>query len=157
MQSLKDTFYLALRDRIAAANPGRSVVVRGALRTGVIVVENELPGAAVEGFAVPEAFGLRWTLLKVDAAGPSRLTTATCEIRYATDGSVGAGSMDRGRALAAMDAELAAALDTAPRSVVKVPNDGTSIFWGEPLFGTAAMQGERMTRSATVEVFAYGD
>jgi hypothetical protein len=163
MQELKDTFYLMLRDRVAANNVDRTVVVRGAVRPGVIVVENELPGATVEGIAVVEAFCLRWAGLKVDGRGGLRLTSATCEIRYATDGSSGVGGMDRGRALAAMDAELSAALTAAPRSVAKVQvitgktADGTNVFWGDCAFLTAVMRGERMERTATVEVFCYGE
>jgi hypothetical protein len=163
MQELKDTFYLMLRDRVAAGNADRTVVVRGAVRPGVIVVENELPGATVEGIAVAEAFCLRWTSLKVDGQGPLPLTTASCEIRYATDGSSGVGGMDRGRVLAAMDAELSAALSQRPQSVAKVQvvagklSDGTQVFWGDCVFGPAVMRGERMERTATVEVFAYGE
>ena len=43
IQTLKDTFYGVLRDRIAAANPSRTIVVRGLIRPSVLVVENELP------------------------------------------------------------------------------------------------------------------
>ena len=42
MQSAKDTFYVTLRDRLAALNPARTVVVRGMVRPGVLVEENEL-------------------------------------------------------------------------------------------------------------------
>ena len=76
-----------LRDRVAAGNPGRTVVVRGTARPGVVVAENELPGASVDGIAPADAFCLRWTGVTVDAQGPSALVTAVCEVRYATDGS----------------------------------------------------------------------
>ncbi len=48
------------------------------------------------------------------------LVTMECEIRYATDGDSGNGGMDRGRLLAAMDAELVAAVGAAPQNVVKM-------------------------------------
>ena len=92
LQGMKDTFYAALRDRVAANNAGRTVVVRGVVRPGVVVVENELPGAAVDGIALVECFCLRWTSVKVET-GLARLG---CEIRYATDGVSGSGGMDRG-------------------------------------------------------------
>jgi hypothetical protein len=170
VQQTKDTFYAMLRNRIAAGNPARTVVVRGMLRPGVLVVENELPGAAVDGIAPAQAFCLRWNALKIDLENAGALITLTCEIRYASDGSPGAAGLDRGRALAAMDAELASALATPPRNtatltVVEIgaggsssltPN-GTNIFWGEPSFAPSVMRGERLERTAQVEVFGYGD
>jgi hypothetical protein len=42
MQRAKDTFYITLRDRIAALNPARTVLVRGVVRPAVLVEENEL-------------------------------------------------------------------------------------------------------------------
>ena len=41
MQFTKDTFYMALRTRLAALNPQRTVTIEGALRPAVIVVEDE--------------------------------------------------------------------------------------------------------------------
>lgn len=161
MQALKDTFYLMLRDRVAAANAARTIVIRGAVRPAVVVVENELPGASVEGLSLVETFCMRWTGLRIDPRAGLPLKTATCEIRYATDGSSGSGGMDRGRALAAMDAELAAALSRTHGSVPKLKvngvADGTKVFWGEVAFEPAVMRMERMERTAKVEVFCYGE
>jgi len=33
---------------------------------------------------------------------------------------------------------------------------GTNVFWGDALFKPAVMRGERMERTAEVEVFCYG-
>lgn len=169
IQQAKDTFYAVLRDRIAAGNPGRTVVVRGTTRPGVVVAENELPGAAVDGIAPADAFCLRWTGLRIDARSALPLITQTCEVRYATDGSAGAAGLDRGRSLAAMDAELATAVTQAPQSannlsVAEIAGGGattqtatgTNIFWGDPAFQSAVMRGERMERVASIEVFHYG-
>jgi hypothetical protein len=168
VQNLKDTFYRVLQDRIANGNPARTVVIRGTVRPGVVVVENELPGAALDGIAPVEAFCLRWTGLRADRQGNVPLLAATCEVRYASDGSSGAGGMDRGRALAAMDDELFAALKTAPRAsagqmvseavagLATVTVTGTNIFWGELAYAPAVMRGERMERTATIEVYGYG-
>ena len=45
MQNAKDTFYLMLQSRLTALNPSRTIVVRGVLRPGILVDENELPTA----------------------------------------------------------------------------------------------------------------
>jgi hypothetical protein len=162
MQNAKDTFYTTLQGRLAAINPARTIVVRGIMRPATLVEENELPSAAVP----PNAFCLQWTGLQVDRAGPLAITTLECSIHYATDGSAGNGGMDRGRMLAAMDAELATALATEPQTVAKRNYSdanagvaatvmGTNIFWADPVFGAATTLGERLQRTVTVQVFAY--
>ena len=45
MQNAKDTFYTTLQSRLAAMNPARTIVVRGVVRPGTLVDENELPTA----------------------------------------------------------------------------------------------------------------
>jgi hypothetical protein len=135
------------------------MVVRGVTRPAVLVEENELASDAVP----VDAFRLRWTGLKLDADAALPLVTMTCEIRYATDGNAGNGGMDRGRLLAAMDAELAAALSQPPRNAAKMSYTAsaapaamqTEIFWGEVSFAAAAVTGERLERVATVAVFSY--
>ncbi len=169
LQVAKDTFYQVLRDRIAAANPARTVVIRGVIRPGVVVQENELPIAAVDGITPADAFCLRWTELRADGRGALPLLTAVCEIRYATDGTAAMAGLDRGRALGAMDAELAAAVKLAPQSAggdlvaeiagggaSTVTTAGTRVFWAGATFKPAVMKNERMERTAEVEVFCYG-
>jgi len=169
VQLAKDTFYATLRNRVAAGNAARTVVIRGTVRPGVVVAENELPGAALDGISPADAFCLRWTGLSVDTQGPLPLIALGCEIRYATDGANGMAGMDRGRALAAMDAELVAAISQAPQSacsmsVAEVAGGGasvetmtgTNVFWGDVTFKPAVMKNERMERAAEVEVFSYG-
>jgi hypothetical protein len=167
-QAAKDTFYATLRDRIAANNPARTLVVRGVLRPAVLVVENEAPGAAVDGIAPAETFCLRWTALEVDTRAAGSLIKLTCELRYGSDGSTGAAALDRGRALAAMDAELATAATATPMNapvvqVSEMPGGGSSnqtatgetIFWSEPSFLPVKSRGERLERTAEIEVFVY--
>ena len=101
MQDARDTFYVALRGRLATINPERTIVVRGQVRPGILVEENELPTA----FQPVDAFSLRWTAMRVDTATPLPLVTMECEISYATDGTAANGGLDRGRLLAAMDGE----------------------------------------------------
>jgi hypothetical protein len=169
VQMAKDTFYAALQARIAAGNPGRTVVVRQLVRPGVVVVENELPGAAVDGIAPADVFCLRWTSLTVDTHAALPLLALTCEIRYATDGTVSFGGMDRGRSLAQMDAELVTAISIAPQSAPTLAvaesmgggastqtATGTQVFWSDVALKPATMRNERMERIAEVEVFSYG-
>lgn len=164
MQNAKDTFYVALQGRLAAINPSRTMVVRGVTRPGVMVVENEL----VSAFEPVDLFCLEWTAAKVDVAAALPLVSMSCAIRYATDGESGNGGMDRGRLLAAMDAELLAALNQAPHSTVKMNYApaaggsgvapvamGTRVFWDAPMFAPVKTTAERLERTVTVAVFSY--
>jgi len=162
MQNAKDTFYLMLQMRLAIRNPSHTMVVRGVVRPGILVDENELPTASI----VANAFRLRWTALQVHCASPLPWVALECSIQYATDGSPDKGSMDRGRLLAAMDAELASALAAEPRTVPKMNYAAaefgvapiamaTNVFWADPVFGAASAVGERLERTTTVQVFAY--
>ena len=63
MQNAKDSFYLALRTRLATINPERTVLLRGALRPGILVEEAEAPLAQLPS----DVFVLRWLGLGVDA------------------------------------------------------------------------------------------
>jgi hypothetical protein len=169
LQNAKDTFYATLSSRIAAINPARTMVIRSAVRPGIVVSENELPGAAVDGINPADAFCLRWTGLSVDTHSALPLITQICEVRYATDGTTGLAGMDRGRSLAEMDAELSAAVSLQPQSTPRLTVSeiagggastetatGTNVFWGDAAFRPAVMRGERMERSAEIEVFCYG-
>ena len=163
MQDARDTFYVALRGRLAAINPERTIVVRGQVRPGVLVRENELPTA----FQPVDAFSLRWTAMRVDTFSPLALVAMECEITYATDGTAGNGGLDRGRLLAAMDGELTTALSIAPHSAAKMNYSGvagtgaaavamgTNIFWSQATFAPTTIAGERIERVATLQVFSY--
>ncbi len=162
MQNAKDTFYMTLQSRLAALNPARTIVVRGVVRPGTLVDENELPSAWVP----VDAFRLQWTDRLVNSEGPLPMVEMECCIQYATDGSSGNGGMDRGRLLAAMDAELACALGAEPHTVSKMNYAaagagiapvamGTNVFWADPVFGAGKAVDERLERTATVQVFAY--
>jgi hypothetical protein len=159
MQRAKDTFYIAFRDRIAALNPARTVLVRGIVRPAVLVEENEL---AVD-FPPLNTFRLRWTMLEIDAQGSLPLAKMRCEIRYATAGNSGNGGMDRGRMMAVMDAELEAALRQPPQRALKTDYaatagpqpEGTNVFWGDAQFDALVVNGEQLERTAMVDVYSY--
>jgi hypothetical protein len=162
MQNAKDTFYLTLQQRLTAINPARTTVVRGQRRPGTLVAENEMPTAQIP----VDTFRLAWTALGIDRSSTLPLATMQCEIRYATDGTHTMAGMDRGRALAAMDAELATALAQTPQSTQKLDCTATdsgapptpmetSIFWTVPVFAPVTVTAERLERTATVDVYSY--
>ncbi|WP_263382777.1 hypothetical protein [Granulicella arctica] len=162
MINAKDTFYLMLRDRLAALNPTRTMGLRGIIRPGILVEENELATDAI----VPDIFRLHWTTLSMGVLGPLPLATMTCEIRYATTGTASNGGMDRGRLLTVMDSELTAALQIVPHQIQKrnyaASSVGvapvamlTNVFWSDASFSETVATAERLERTATVEVFCY--
>jgi hypothetical protein len=155
MQNAKDTFYITLRDRLAALNPSRTIVVRGAIRPAMFVAENELVAAANP----VEAFVLTWADTAIDSSEPLPLHTMLCDIAYATRGTTENLGMDRGRILDLMDRELRTILQ--PASVMKQDFDaapvetlGTNIFWSEPRFGTSAANDGQIARTVQVSLFA---
>src|SRR5579863_7954094 len=97
MQNAKDSFYMALRNRLAALNPERTILIRGAVRPGIVVEEAEAPFAQLPG----DVFVVRWLGMGVDVDLATSLVAQECEILYATCGSQSFGGLDRGRALSA--------------------------------------------------------
>ncbi len=162
MQNAKDTFYEVLRSRLVALNPERTIVLRGVVRPGVLVEENELLSAV----ALPDCFRLRWSVARVGADGAMPLVTMECAVDYETAGSAMNGGMGRGRALAAMDAELQGAVNVLPRNLVKMNYSGlaegnaavamsTSVWWSEVAFGETVIKDDRLARTAIVQVMSY--
>jgi len=160
VQNAKDTFYEVLRGRLAAVNPERTVVVRGMTRPGVLVVENEL----VSALTPADCFLLRWRKASCDAHGALPAITMVGEISYATAGTTANGGIDRGRVLAAMDAELVAMVGERPQRATKMDyTDGstggvpmaTQVWWSNAIFGEATATGGRMERTATVQVMSF--
>jgi hypothetical protein len=135
MQFAKDSFSMALRVRLAALNPGRTVTVSGAQRPAVVVLENEMPTPAD---LLTECFYLEWGGLKAAEAGsgPRVVCSVDCTITYSTRGSVESG-VDRGRVLGELDRELF--MICQPAYTVKqdfsqapVADLGTGVFWTMP-------------------------
>lgn len=156
MENAKNSFYVALRNRLATLNPERTLVVRGLVRPGIVVEENE----TLEAMRPPDVFVMRWTKLAASSYFPMPLAEMECEVHYATDGNANNAGMDRGRMLAAMDGELLAMMQ--PYSTVKVnyavsstASMQTNVFWGAPVFGPTKAVHERLERVATVQVFSY--
>ena len=158
VQNAKDTFYEELRGRLAAVNPERTVVLRGLMRPGVLVVENELVSAQTPA----DCFLLRWTDAQWDTRGDMPAVSMTCEVRYGTAGTATNGGMDRGRGVGALDAGLMTALSKEPRNVVKTNHSGASavtmatrIWWGAATLGEVKTVNDRVQRTATVAVMSF--
>jgi len=156
MQNAKDSFYMALRARLAAINPERTILLRGAVRPGILVEEAEAPFNQLPS----DVFVLRWLGLGVDLELDSTMAAGECEILYQTCGSQSFGGLDRGRLMNAMDEELVAMLQpfwTPKLNYTATPPAAmlTKVFWDEPVLGAVAAQRDRLSRSAKVMVYSY--
>ncbi len=158
MQSSKDTFYVALRDRLAVINPQRTVVLNGATRPAVVAVEDE---AAADAVRLPECFYLEWGATRVADASVARPLLATAAmVTYSTAGSDGTAGCDRAHILSALDLELlqmcapphAGKSDYTQATPAPL---GSRVFWNAPEFAAAELDGSQLTRAAKLEIFFY--
>lgn len=156
MQNARDTFYVALRNRLAALNPARTIMMRAVTRPGIYVQDAEAPMAQ----PILDTFALSWTGLAADQQLPAILAQMTCEIQYSTAGTQDNAGLDRGRTLDQMDYELLRIL--YPYAIQKMNYTQlpatpmqTMIFWSEPEFGPAVPLRDRLSRTVKVTVFAF--
>lgn len=156
MQNAKDSFYMALRSRLTTLNPERTILLRGAVRPGILVEEAEAPFSQLPN----DVFVLRWAGLGADMDLDSTMAAEECEIVYQTCGTQSFGGLDRGRLLSEMDGELMKMLTpyytpklnyttTPPATML------TQVFWDEPSLTPVAIQRDRLSRSARVMVYSY--
>ena len=160
MQSAKDSFHVTLRDRLAALDPERTVVIDGVARPAVIVAENQAVTAAPP---LPEAFYLAWGAAQPvkSMQGAARpLFALECAIGYRTAGSKESSGVDRSRCLCALDCELLQIC--APPCAAKHDHTqspcaalGTQLFWTPPLLGDVERVGGELRRQATLTVFFF--
>jgi hypothetical protein len=132
MQPVKDSFYMALRERLT-----NSQHAEGSGPTPIFVCENQ----RCAWLADPGAFYLRWSgemklPVEVQSVGWRALQ---CEIGYRTAGSDISSGEDRGRQLAALDGELRSV--AAPRQAALVDYSQATpcslnrvVLWTEPTF-----------------------
>ncbi len=156
MQNAKDTFYIALRNRLHLLNPLRTIIIRAVQRPGMLLEDAEAPMAELAS----DVFTLRWTSLAISEALPNPMSSMGCEIEYVTSGTQAASGLDRGRAITIMDRELntilrpmcAQKLDYAntPASILQ-----TQVFWTEPTFRTLVMHRNQISRITSVLVFSF--
>lgn len=134
MQFAKDSFYLALRARLAALNPARVVNVNGVIRTAVMVIENEPAGSWL-----PDTFYLRWGSARVVEGfkgGTRPLLSMDCQISYYSRGTCDS-AVDRGRVLGTLESEMFSIChppSTPKLDFTKSPSMDlrTNIFWSHP-------------------------
>src|SRR5579871_6712793 len=169
MQYTKDSFYMALQQRLAALNPARTITLSGATRPAVVVAENEL---VIPIVPLPDAFYIEWGAAQVAErqTGSRELMEMECVISYHTFGTVESG-VDRGRTLGELDMELLGITqpqNTAKQDFTQTPSVslGTNIVWTTPAMGKVVgseappneklprgTSGVRLERSATLKVF----
>lgn len=137
MQAAKDSFYMALRGRLAGLNAQRTMVIDGATVPAIVVRENMEPRF---GEAQAGAFYLDFgDILIAESTRP--MLGIDCHIWYGSEGSGGSG-VDRGRMLSDMDSELLGMCDPPHTgmfdySQVPIANLGSGIFWTTPLMNNA--------------------
>ena len=156
MQNAKDTFYIALRSRLASVNPARTMTVRAVTRPGILVRR----GRSAGGAAILEAFALSWTGMQADLQLPAILAQMTCEIQYSTVGTQVNAGLDRGRTLEEMDYEVLHLLVSILGTKDELPAYPatameTMVFWSEPDFGPVVALRDRLSRTVKVNVFAF--
>ena len=156
MQNAKDSFYMALRTRLATINPERTILLRGAVRPGILAEEAEAPFNQLPN----DVFVLRWLGLGVDFDLGSTMVADQCEVIYQSCGTQSFGGLDRGRLLSEMDEELTAMAQPfyTPKLNYTVTPPAlmmTNVFWNEPGFTPVVAQRDRLSRSASMTVYSY--
>ena len=156
MQNARDSFYMALRNRLAAVNSSRTILTRGVDRPGVLVEDAEAPFSQIPN----DIFVLRWNSLGIDLELGSTMAMQGCEILYQSSGSQSYGGLDRGRALSEMDEELLEILtpySTQKYSYTPTPAVAmaTYVFWAYPVFSPTVVLRDTLTRTAKVSVYSY--
>lgn len=167
MQFAKDSFYMALRERLAALNSSRTVTLNGATRPAVIVGENEPIGFAER---LADAFYLDWGAVKAvrHHAAKGLLLEIECSILYHTLGTCESG-VDRGRSLGALEHELLSICQpprTPKRDFTQAPSSdlGTMVFWTMPQTADTSNSesgqsrknpGARLERKARLSIFFH--
>jgi hypothetical protein len=169
MQFAKDSFFLALQQRLAGLNPSRTVTLNGATVPAVLAVENLPPGSAEPQ---PNTFYIEWGAAAVveGHAGNAPLMSVECVISYYTLGTVQS-MVDRGRVLGELDNELLGICqptNTEKQDYTQSPSLdlGTSVFWNQPVFeqsttsgvedNTLAYQGRAVRRAMYEQAYQDG-
>ena len=147
---------MALRTRLTAINPERTILLRGAVRPGIVVEEAEAPFNQL----LKDVYVLRWLGLGVDVDLVSTMAAEQCEILYQTCGTQSFGGLDRGRLMSQMDEEVTAMLQpfhTPKLNYTATPPAAmlTQVFWDEPGFSPLTMERDRLSRSAHVMLYSY--
>jgi len=167
MQAAKDSFFMALRDRLMALNPARTVNLDGVNVPGILVRENMEArcNEALAGVFYVD-FG---ELLIAESSRP--MLGMDCRVWYASEGTVGGSGVDRGRVLAEMDEELMRICTPAHTQMLDYSESpardlGAGVFWTAPELGNApgdeavakqqrGASGARLARYAQLRVYFF--
>lgn len=157
MQPTKDSFYVALRDRLASVDPDRTVTLDGATRPAIAVIENEPPSGAP---LLCDMFYLSWGGARPAQLFPGSLLEMDCTISYCTKGSIQNGSLDRGRDLARLDNDLLAICFPArtPKNDYSSGSPAglnSTIFWTAPVLTAGKSTPPYVRREITLTVFFF--
>ncbi len=157
MQPAKDSFYMAMHDRLAVYDPQRTVTLDGVTRPAILVLENEQPEIAPPLY---DAFCLSWGTARFMEEAHSTLMAMDCSLSYRTRGTVPNGGLDRGRALAALDCDLLAIC--SPPRIAKCDYSsgtptalGSTVFWTQPVMNGAKATEQDVGRNASITVLFY--
>lgn len=157
MQPTKDSFYIALRDRLVAVDPNRTVTLDGATRPAIAVIENEPPTGAP---LLCDTLYLYWGNARPAPLASGTLMALDCTISYCSRGTAQNGNLDRGRDLASLDADLLAICSPPQTPKCEYSSGsplplGSTIFWTQPVLNTAKSVSPNVGRDVSVVVFFY--
>lgn len=166
MQAAKDSFYMALRDRLAALDPARVIVVDGVERPAIIVRENSEPQSTAMQCG---AYYIDWGAARI-LEGARPVVGISCTVSYSVEGSTST-AVDRGRQLGQMDQELLRICTppyTGMRDYAQSPSVDlrSGVFWTMPelkttaendrkAFDTKSSGSTRLDRQATMHVYFW--
>jgi hypothetical protein len=157
MQAAKDSFYLTLRDRLAASYPDRTIAVGAVTRPAIVVVENDQSSVTARQH---EAFYVEWGEARPVSPAISTLMAMTCTFSYASAGTEQNGGLDRGRALGGLDSELLGIWSptVARKSDYTGANPvdlGSNIFWSAPVIRLQKAAPNCVAHEASLTVYFY--
>ncbi len=153
MQAVKDSFYMALRQRLAQSFPARTM--GDANQPALVVCEN----VCESWVPANDVFYLRWTAqeqLPADAVAAG-WRALQCEITYRTAGTEGANGEDRGRSLAELDLEFQSILEPRQTALLDYAPDSpaalnATLLWTHVTLDLAKDSGGAVQRTARVSV-----
>lgn len=159
MQNTKDSFYVALRDRLAAQFPAQTITIGDESRPAILVAQNQMQSAAPEQSG---AFYLRFGAVSAAAgsAGAKPIMQMACEITYSATGTEELSFQDRGRELAKLD-DMVLAIATPPRAALRNFSTETEVDLGAQIWWTRPelreVKEEMLNRMAALEVFWFAE
>ena len=153
MQFAKDSFYVALSERLTQINPARTVAINGISRSAIIVSENEVINAAP---SLENAFLITWGAAEVCGGfegATQPLLKLECSILYGTSGSRDDAS-DRGRTITELDSELLQMCSPPFAEKCDYTNSETialnsRIFWTPPQIASLVANSDMKVRATT--------